>query len=146
MAKGAKQKSNVVLMASGSKHARPNEPKMKTKIGPPPSYFSKVEVEEWEWAVKMMTEAGTVFEAARATIVTFALAAGRRRDLHLYVKETGVMVDDGMGRDEANKALAKIKQEDGTILRALAELGLTPASTGKVAAPADAKKNKFADF
>ena len=53
------------------------------------------------------------------------------------------MIDDPMKGWVVNPALRQIKQEDGTILRYLAEFGLTPASRGKVIAPPAAEINPF---
>lgn len=146
MAKGAKQKSNVILMAAGSKHARPLEPKMKKKIGPPPENFNGVALETWKSIVADLTECGTIFEAHRLALKTLCLAEHRLSAYQEIVDNEGYMIDDPVKGMIPHPILTKMPPENNIIARLASEFGLTPASRGKVLAPADAKKSKFADF
>jgi P27 family predicted phage terminase small subunit len=146
MAKGAKQKSNVILLASGSKHARPNEPRMKTPLGPAPVYFSGVALETWKMFVAELTAAGTIFQVDRVGLETLCLAVQRQREAQEMIDQLGVIFEDPVKGWTKNPACTVIVAENNTIARYLAEYGLTPASRGKVAAPTHAKKSRFADL
>lgn len=146
MAKGAKQKSNVVLMATGSKHARPLEPKMRRKIGPPPAHFQGVALETWKWAVEVLAEVGTLFEADRVGLETLCLAKHRLWKLQAIVDEEGECIDDPVKGMIPHPILTKMPPENNIIARLLAEFGLTPASRGKVQGNPETKPNRFAGF
>lgn len=146
MGRGAKQKSNVVLMASGSKHARPLEPKPKTQIGAPPPYFSGVALETWKWAVERLSESGTIFEADRVGLETLCLAVQRQRQAQESIDDLGVIYEDPMKGWVKNPACTVIVAENNIIARLLAEFGLTPASRGKVQGIPETKKNRFEGF
>lgn len=146
MAKGAKQKSNVILMATGSKHARKDEPKMGQKLGPPPKHFSGVALETWNWAVTVLTECGTIFEADRVALETLCLARHRLSRLQAIIDEEGEYIYDPIKGMVPHPLLTKIPPENSIIARLLAEFGLTPASRGKVIAPKAPEKNRFEGF
>lgn len=146
MAKGAKQKSNVILMASGSKHARPLEPQMKRKLGPPPVGFKGVALETWNWAFVVLNEVGTIYESDRVGLETLCLARHRLSRLQAIIDDEGEYIDDPMKGMVPHPILTKIPPENNIIARLLAEFGLTPASRGKVQGTPEQKKSRFSDF
>lgn len=143
MGKGAKQKSNVILMAAGSKHARPNEPQMRRAIGPPPAHFKGIALETWNWAVSVLQEAGTIYEADRVGLETLCLARHRLWKLQEIVDDEGEWIDDPIKGMIPHPILTKMPPENNIIARLLSEFGLTPASRGKVIAPEKAQGNPF---
>jgi P27 family predicted phage terminase small subunit len=145
MAKGAKQKSNVILLAAGSKHARANEPKPSTPIGAAPDYFRGVALETWNWAIQQ-NEVRTIFEADRVALETFCLAVQRQREAQELIDDLGVIFEDPEKGWVKNPACTVIVAENNIIARLSAEFGFTPASRGKVQAPAAEKKNRFEGF
>jgi P27 family predicted phage terminase small subunit len=146
MAKGAKQKSNVVLMAAGSKHARPNEPRMKTPLGPAPVYFSGVALEAWKILATELTAAGTIFQVDRFWLQQLCESFERYREAQEMINQLGVIFEDPVKGWTKNPAHTVIVAETNIQLRSLSEGGLTPASRGKVIALIDAKKSRFADL
>lgn len=146
MAKGAKQKSNVVLMASGSKHARPLEPKMKRKIGPPPAHFAGVALETWKMIVAELDGVGVIFQVDRVALEALCVAHQRLRETQESMQELGIIYQDDMGKWVKNPACTVETAANNAIARFSAEFGLTSASRGKVQATPETQKNRFEGF
>lgn len=144
MAKGAKQKSNIVHMATGSKHARPLEPKYKTPVGKPPAILSGVGLETWQKIAKEMTAAGTLANVDAESLLAYCTAVQDLHDTYEDIETHGRIVETERGLVK-NPAFT-IRASALTQIKAFAcEFGLTPASRGKVKGSPDEKKNKFAD-
>ena len=143
MAKGAKQKSNVILLASGSKHARKAEPNLKKKIGAPPADLDDVELAAWKMVVAELSAVGTIFEADRLALETLCRAFSRLRQASKEIKEFGITYEDEMGKRVKNPACTVETAANATIARYCSEFGITPASRGKVVAPPAAETNPF---
>jgi P27 family predicted phage terminase small subunit len=143
MGKGAKQKSNVILMASGSKHARKTEPNLKKKIGPPPADLDDVELAAWKMVVGELDPVGTICEADRLALETLCRSFSRLRQASKEIKQFGITYEDDMGKRVKNPACTVATAENATIARYCAEFGITPASRGKVIAPPPAEINPF---
>lgn len=146
MAKGAKQKSNVILLASGSKHARPFEPVMKSQIQGPPDYFRGEALKMWNRIVPELSEMGIIYEVDRPAMEALCLSYQRLREAQEAIDEHGVVIDDPMKGLIKNPACTVATAENNTIARLSAEFGLTSASRGKVTAPPKAKTNKFSEI
>lgn len=143
MGKGAKQKSNVILMATRSKHARCLEPNLKNKIGPPPADLTGCELDAWNMVVGELSEVGTICEADRLALETLCRAFGRLRQASNEIRDFGITYEDEMGRRVKNPACTVESAANATIARYCAEFGITPASRGKVQAPAPVESNPF---
>jgi P27 family predicted phage terminase small subunit len=143
MAKGAKQKSNVILLASGSKHARKAEPKMQTAIGPPPPHFDDVALAAWNTIVDDLKTAGTIFQVDRFGLETLCMALQRLRNAQKIIAEYGEVTESPDGKLEKNPACTIETAANATIKSYICEFGLTPATRGKVTAPTPTEINPF---
>ena len=146
MARGAKQKSNVILIASGSKHARATEPLMKRKIGPAPDHFSGVALETWEMIVAELDAVGTIYQVDRVALEALCVAHQRLREAQESIAALGIIYEDETGRWVKNPACTVETAANNTIARFSAEFGLTSASRGKVQAPPTQKESRFSGF
>lgn len=142
---GAKQKSNVILMAGGSKHARPLEPKYRTPVGKPPEILAGVALETWQKISNEMTAAGTISNVDAEALLAYCTAVQDLHDTYEDIETFGRIVETERGLVK-NPAFT-IRATALTQIKAFAcEFGLTPASRGKVKGSPDEKKNKFADL
>ncbi len=145
MAKGAKQKSNIVHLATGSKHARPLEPKYKTPVGKPPEILSGVGLETWEKIAAEMTIAGTISNVDAEALLAYCTAVQDLYDTYEDIETHGRIVETERGLVK-NPAFT-IRATALTQIKAFAcEFGLTPASRGKVQGTPEPKKNRFEGF
>jgi P27 family predicted phage terminase small subunit len=146
MAKGAKQKSNVILMAAGSKHARKNQPVMRSKIGAAPKYFGEHAREKWDEIVPQLDEAGTIAGVDRMAMEALCLAYQRLREAQQQIDDLGVIFEDPQKGWMKNPACTVATAENNIIARLSAEFGLTAASRGRVVAPPRGDVNPFDEF
>lgn len=146
MAKGAKQKSNVILIAAGSRHARKNQPKVKAPIGPAPNYFGEHAREKWNEIVPELVENGTIGRVDRMAMEALCLAYQRLREAQQQIDDLGVVFEDPMKGWVKNPACTVATAENNIIARLSAEFGLTAASRGRVVSPPKGQANPFDEF
>lgn len=100
--------------------------------------------EFWRWAIGRMIARGT-WEDSWATAV--ALTAGAWQDYHdaaEKLKQFGVVVAAGSGGMKANSAAAVKRAAESSVMKGLAELGLTPTAAARFG-PSGAS-DEFDDF
>lgn len=142
MAKGAKLQPNALHVLKGSRRARPNEPEVSGKVGPPPAILTGLALDTWKKVAKEWEAAKIGSALDEEALACYCLAWKDLNDSEEDIKVFGRIVETerGLVKNPAftirNSSMTQIKQF-------AAELGLSPTSRGKIQGPPKKKANKF---
>jgi P27 family predicted phage terminase small subunit len=107
---------------------------------------------EWDRVVEALTSAGQVTEVDRGTLIAYCLKFGQWQELEAEAKKHPFIVRAPSGYPIPNPAIGMANRCFALMLKAAAELGITPSSRSRViatsgkGAPAAAGRSKLAKF
>jgi P27 family predicted phage terminase small subunit len=109
----------------------PKEPQYRAELPPPPDWLGEVEREYWAYYGAEMDSQRTMARAFTGALAVYCLMKAEVRGLTKKINAGEVFLQDGEGPKKY--PLAKLRHEAIQRMEAAGrELGLTPASAGKV--------------
>lgn len=107
----------------------------------PPTWLTKGAKAEWAHVVPLLDQARVLTEADRTALGNYCTAVDRMRRAEKQIDREGMtMTNPTTGAKHAHPLLTVAKEARAQALRYAVEFGLTPASRGKMSAPAAAKE------
>ena len=142
---GRQATPNVILIKSGSKKVRDNEPDFSGGFGEPPPSLHGVALDAWiETAGELeMVGLGSVVERTALECYCHAVAAFHQANND--IAELGSVVQSERGYTR-NPACLNQNAAMGQILKFAIQFGLTPASRNKVKGSKKEESNPFEDL
>ena len=99
---------------------------------PCPDHLSGLAREAWVWCVDMLRGAGLLDKSVLASVESYAINYQRFREAQPELDRLGITIASSSGNLVTNPAWRVSCDATDRILRALAEMGLTPSSRSRV--------------
>lgn len=143
MPRGVKPAPTGLKILKGTRPDRINraEPPAPSGRPEPPEHLNGPARAEFARVADELAALGILSTVDRAVIAVYAVCYVRWLQARQQVAERGILLATDGGGSKANPAVAAAEHAEALMLRALAELGLTPSSRSRLAsgtaAPAD---------
>lgn len=112
----------------------------------PPDHLDPIALAEWARMMPLLLARGVMTEGDRPALALYCSAFERYVLACRSIRKLGLVIETDLGGSKANPALGVAKGAEATMIRVLAEFGLTPASRSKAAPPAGPPKDELGEF
>ena len=136
--RGRKPKPTALKRADGNPGKRPlnlHEPQVPDGRPTCPSHLSQAAKTEWKRIAGTLHEMGLLTTVDRAVLATYCQSYGRWVEAEKKLAETPALIRTPSGYVQQSPWLSVANRQMELMGRAMAELGLTPASRSRIALP-----------
>lgn len=102
--------------------------------------------EEWQRIAKDLNDAGQVTTVDRSTLIGYCVKYAQWRNLEAEARKHPFIVKAPSGYPIPNPALGMANKAFGLMLKAAAELGITPSSRSRVSTVSRSEEDEFKAF
>lgn len=128
--KGRKPVPTILKIISGNRGHRPlneNEPQPKGNLKSPPRWLTSEQKKIWRYAIKH-APADLLRMIDQSTLLTWVVACDQHRQAALRLAETGMLIKTPNGMPMPSPYLHILNRQAQIMLRAVEQLGFSPAS------------------
>ncbi len=148
MTVGRKPTPTADKVARGNPGKRPvnqREPKPQAGLPRCPSHVTGEARREWHRMGKQLEKEGRIALVYRACFAAYCVAYGRWAEAEQRIQDEGLIIKTGSGHLQQTPYLAISNRAEAQMMKAIAELGLSPSSQSRVSTvklPAEVTKLK----